>query len=472
VAEVLSYGPRAKVAKSLEVQPTVERLVRRGTWNEAVVEYLRACIAAGRGVLVSGEAGAGKTTLLGVMATLAPDARMVSVERVAQLETEHEHVVRLHGESADLLDWALRLSPDWLVMDEVTPETALMALQAMAAVPVLATIKGTSARSALGRLVDWVLDASQGISEDLALRLIADHVDVVVNVARQFEGSHRVTEVIEVLSDAEAEVGMRLVTLVALDGAGELAGTGAGSAFVTSALLGRLPRVEVPPELPVTPVIAEIQPLPEVAPPDEEVALLPVAPETAAAPEKKGVLAGLLGGRRRPKGPTLETAVSAAARGAAIAATTEMTDYSQVAAPPVVQKITTYLQGDDLYDVSYAIEDGEEFLGEMGVGLTEVVAEGPPRRVAGFEVWMFDKETLDTPTAVMLSEGAYADEARRGKHVARGDVVAATPGERLVLDTGVLRMEARLAGVVLGEDGLSVEQATIELAAWRGEGAS
>jgi hypothetical protein len=85
---------------------------------------------------------------------------------------------------------------------------------------------------------------------------------------------------------------------------------------------------------------------------------------------------------------------------------------------------------------------------------------------------MFDKETLDTPTAVILSEAAFADEATRMKYEMRGDVIPAIPGERLVLDTGVLRLEARVGNVVMDRDGKSFEQATVELAAWRGEGAS
>jgi len=460
VEDVLTYEQRAKVAGSLEVQPTVERLVRRGTWNAAVVDYLRACIDAGRSVLVSGEAGAGKSTLLGVMTALAPGARIVSVEGDSPLTTEHEHVVRLRGEGGTPLEWALQLSPDRLVFDEVTPDTALVALQAMTAVPALATIQGTSARSALGRLVTWVLEAAPGLPEPVVERLIANHVDVIVNVARQYQGAHRVTEVVEVLPDAAAEAGMRAVTLVALNPQGELAQTGTASAFVSRPFLQQLPHIAAPAELPVRREAVEAAPAPVAAPP-------PPAPAPAAPPERKGLF-----GRRGPKGPTLDTAVSAAARGAAIAATSEMTDYSQVAAPPIVQKMTTYLQGDDLFDASYAIEDGPEFLGEMGVGLTEEVDDGPPRQMAGLEAWMFDKETLDTPTAVMLSEGAYADETRRDMHAAKGEVVAATPGARLVLDTGVLRMEARLMGIMLGADGRTIEQATIELAAWRSEGES
>jgi hypothetical protein len=241
---------------------------------------------------------------------------------------------------------------------------------------------------------------------------------------------------------------------------------------------GEIAPIEMP--IPVMPAMPPEPPAPgeepamlEVTPVEPEVTAPPAPAPAAPQPEKKGgLLGGLFGGRRGPKGPTLETAVSPAARGAAIAATSEKTDYSQTAAPPIVQKMTTYLQGDDLYDVSYAIEDGPEFLGEMGVGLAEEVDDGPPRRVAGLEVWMFDKETLNTPTAVILSEAAYADEATRMKHEMRGDVVPATPGARLVLDTGVLRFEALVGNVVVDRDGKSFVQATVELAVWRGEGAN
>jgi energy-coupling factor transporter ATP-binding protein EcfA2 len=500
VTEVMSYRPRLEVTQALDIQPTVQRLARRGTWDTALVDYLRACIGAGRSVLVSGEAGAGKTTLLSVLATLAPDARIVSLEDVAQLRIDRRHVIRLQGQGSDLFEAALRLSPDWLVIDELTPEMAFSALQAMAAVPVMATLKGTSARSALGRLVDWVLDAAPGLSEVLAARLVADHVDVMVNVSRQFEGSHQVNEVVEVLSDPTGELGLRVVTVVTRNSAGEMAATGVESAFVKDAsrvsVVQRLPHAQPPPEMPVSAPAVTAMPLspepvpmpgetmsmddtlPMEAPTIPEVVAVPLPVEEAPAappppaPAKKGFLAGLFGGGKKPKGPTLDTAVSAAARGAAIAATTEMTDFATAGAPPVVQKMTTYLQGDDLFDMSYAIEDGPEFLGETGIGLAETIGEGTPKRVTGFEVWMFDKETLETPSGVVLSEGAYADEALREKYAVRGSVVPARPGESVVLDTGPVRMEARVKDVAFDADGLAFDRFTVELTAWRGKGAN
>lgn len=261
VAEVVGRKARRELAGTVDVQPTVERLERLGTWNSDLVAYLRACIEAGRSVLISGEDGAGKTALLSVLTTFVPDARLVSVEQTPHLETGHAHLTRLQGDEPDLFDWALRLAADWLVVDEVLPEIALAVVQALAALPVMLTLPATSARNALGRLVQWVVDAAPGLSERLVRRLIADHVDVVVNVARLYEGAHRITEILEVLWDDRMGGEMLAQTLVALDEDGGLATTGVESAFLGSSLPGDMPRVEAPPQETIAaPVIGEIEP--------------------------------------------------------------------------------------------------------------------------------------------------------------------------------------------------------------------
>jgi pilus assembly protein CpaF len=271
LAEVMGRKERREIAGTVDVQPSVDRLERLGTWNAELVAYLRACIEMGRSVLISGEEGAGKSALLSTLTSFVPDARLVSVEPAPKLETEHDHVVRLQGTSGELLDWALGLAADWLLVDEVLPEMALALLQALAAVPVMGTIGGTSARNALGRLVQWVIDAAPGMAEELVRRLIADHVDVVVNVARLYEGTHRITEILEVLWDDEMGGDIHTQTLVALDAEGGLAVTGFESAFVSGGISQDMPRVEPPPAGPIAgPVVKETQPPTYPAPPDAQ----------------------------------------------------------------------------------------------------------------------------------------------------------------------------------------------------------
>ena len=63
--------------------------------------------------------------------------------------------------------------------------------------------------------------------------------------------------------------------------------------------------------------------------------------------------------------------------------------------PPVVQFMTTYMLGDDLYDDSFSIDAPTgEFLGECGVGISETIGVGDPKKVTAFEVWLFDKNDI------------------------------------------------------------------------------
>ena len=72
---------------------------------------------------------------------------------------------------------------------------------------------------------------------------------------------------------------------------------------------------------------------------------------------------------------------------------TEKTDFEELGlAPPITQTMTTYMLGDDLYDESFSIDtQGGEFLGEYGVGVSETVGVGDPKKVTALEVWLFDK---------------------------------------------------------------------------------
>ncbi|MCE1255772.1 MAG: hypothetical protein LWX83_19755, partial [Anaerolineae bacterium] len=75
---------------------------------------------------------------------------------------------------------------------------------------------------------------------------------------------------------------------------------------------------------------------------------------------------------------------------------------------PIAQFMTTYTLGDDLYDDSFSIDSPNgEFLGECGVGVSDTIGVGDPKKVSAFEVWLFDKNDIQTVTKVLMSEHAY-----------------------------------------------------------------
>jgi hypothetical protein len=119
---------------------------------------------------------------------------------------------------------------------------------------------------------------------------------------------------------------------------------------------------------------------------------------------------------------------------------------------PLLQKSSSYNLGMDNYDESFAIEaDDGEWLGECGMGISESLDGGAPRRVVAFEVWLFDKPNTRTVTKVLMSDFANSNEALRNKLSARGDPVLATPGGTFTLETPALTVKAQVIEMEYGE---------------------
>jgi hypothetical protein len=76
--------------------------------------------------------------------------------------------------------------------------------------------------------------------------------------------------------------------------------------------------------------------------------------------------------------------------------------------------MTTYVLGDDLYDESFSIDTGAgEFMGEYGVGVSEAIGVGEPKKVTALEIWLFDKNDIKTATKVLMSQYAFNDPSIR-----------------------------------------------------------
>jgi hypothetical protein len=152
---------------------------------------------------------------------------------------------------------------------------------------------------------------------------------------------------------------------------------------------------------------------------------------------------------------------------------TEWTDYSSMGEePPMVQFMASYKLGDDLFDDSFSIDSPVgEFLGECGVGISETIGVGEPKRVSAFEVWLFDKNDIQTVTKVLMSAHAFLDESARQRLAAKGEPVLAEPGTETVLETQTLRLVARVVDMGYGEGALPehsyLDRLILELAVWQ-----
>jgi len=159
-------------------------------------------------------------------------------------------------------------------------------------------------------------------------------------------------------------------------------------------------------------------------------------------------------------------------QGAEISRQAEKTDYQSLGlAPPITQTMTTYVLGDDLYDESFSIDTGGgEFLGEYGVGVSETIGVGEPKKVAALEIWLFDKNDIKTATKVLMSEHAYNDPNIRARLEPKGELVIVKPQEQVLLETATLQLLATIVDMDYGTGAMPqksyFERITLELAIW------
>jgi len=138
---------------------------------------------------------------------------------------------------------------------------------------------------------------------------------------------------------------------------------------------------------------------------------------------------------------------------------------------PIAQFMTTYRQGDDLYDDSFSIDSvNGEFLGECGVGIAETIGVGDPKKVTALEVWLFDKNDIQTVTNVLMSEHANSDPALRQRLLSKGEPILIEPGMRFIMETASLQMEAHVIDMVYARGPLPensyFSRLTLEVSVW------
>jgi hypothetical protein len=154
----------------------------------------------------------------------------------------------------------------------------------------------------------------------------------------------------------------------------------------------------------------------------------------------------------------------------------EKTNFEQLGlAPPITQTMTTYVLGDDLYDESFSIDtQAGEFMGEYGVGVSEAIGVGEPKKVTALEIWLFDKNDIKTATKVLMSKHAFNDPAIRARLEPKGELVIVEPQAQVLLETATLQLLATVVDLEYGHGPLPTdsyfERITLELAIWPRQG--
>src|SRR5512135_239091 len=190
-----------------------EDLVAKLAMTEGMLELLKGCVKARLNILICGGTGSGKTTLLNALSSYIPeDERIVTIEDAAELRLQQTHVARMETRPANvegtgaihirnLVINALRMRPDRIIVGEVRSEEALDMLQAMNTGHdgSLTTIHANNPRDGVGRLEVMVGMANANMPVRSVRQQISSAVHLFVQIARQADGTRRITHITEVV---------------------------------------------------------------------------------------------------------------------------------------------------------------------------------------------------------------------------------------------------------------------------------
>ncbi|MHB8451250.1 MAG: CpaF family protein [Mycobacteriales bacterium] len=209
--------PCLSIRRHRYLKVSCDDLVGLGTLDAALREFTRALMLARKSVIICGGTGAGKTTLLRAMAAdIPPWERLVTIEDSLELGLDrfpelHPDVVALEAREAnvegeggvslaELVRWALRMSPDRVIVGEARGEEVLALLNAMSqgSDGSMATLHASSSAGAFAKLATYAVQAPERLPLEATNLLVAVAVDFVIHLAQHPNGRRYVSSVREV----------------------------------------------------------------------------------------------------------------------------------------------------------------------------------------------------------------------------------------------------------------------------------
>jgi pilus assembly protein CpaF len=199
----------------------LRELVRNGTVGEPLAAFLAALVKARKNLLISGGTAVGKTTMLRALASaIPPEERLITIEDSLELCLDrdagaHPDVVAMQsrepnteGEGeitlAELVRWALRMTPDRVLVGEVRGAEVIPMLNAMSQGNdgSMTTIHASSSRGAMLKLAAYAAQSPEHLTlEDTGL-LIAGAIHFVIQLA--WDGSRaRCVSSVREITDAD-----------------------------------------------------------------------------------------------------------------------------------------------------------------------------------------------------------------------------------------------------------------------------
>jgi pilus assembly protein CpaF len=216
----LAAQPCVSIRRHRYLRVNPDDLVANGTLDLGLRGFLRAAMRAKKSCIICGGIGAGKTTLLRAMAAdIPPTERLITIEDSLELGLErfpdlHPDVValearepNLEGEGgvslAELVRWALRMSPDRVIVGEARGEEVIALLNAMSQGTdgSMATLHASSSKGAFSKLATYAVQAPERLPLEATNLLVANAVHFVVYLAQ--DGERRFVSSVREVVDAE-----------------------------------------------------------------------------------------------------------------------------------------------------------------------------------------------------------------------------------------------------------------------------
>lgn len=205
-------GANITIRKFSKKKLVGEDLVRFGSMNPVMMNFLKTVVEEKSNIIISGGTGSGKTTLLNVMSSYIPqDERIVTVEDAAELQLSQPNLVGLESRPAnaegkgqvsirELVKNCLRMRPDRIVVGECRGGEALDMLTAMNTGHdgSLTTAHANTPRDCLARIEVMVMMAGMDLPIRAIREQIASAVRFIVQQNRFSCGTRKITHITEI----------------------------------------------------------------------------------------------------------------------------------------------------------------------------------------------------------------------------------------------------------------------------------
>lgn len=179
-------------------------LLDAGNIREFLVEAMRLK----KNILVSGGTSTGKTTILrALLGEASPHDRILTIEDARELHPVQPNTIQLlasrraesigKSDAAALLETALRMRPDRVILGEIRGIEAFTFLEAINTghPGSLSSIHADSTDAAFERLALMVLRATQAMTKDQIIDYARSIIDIVIQIGRNAAGERRVTDI-------------------------------------------------------------------------------------------------------------------------------------------------------------------------------------------------------------------------------------------------------------------------------------